>query len=173
MNELTSDNVPIINVEYIDPVIDSKINADKFFDMNVIDVEDLKRRVKDRVTGFPKVSFLVYSILALANVILIGYLLFSNTTDNTMIALIKWALYLISIALFFINVVLFTQSFENKKLILMVVSLMQLGFLSLTLVLSYMYGNDSDNYFLVYISAGTLNIFTFLFSMIPVYYTDY
>ena len=154
----------------INEINDFSIGDEKTSPFAEIDTEDLKRRIKDKVKSFPKVTFLIYAILSLANIILIGYLLFQNKTQSTTTELVKWGLYITSIFIFFINLFIFVLDFDNKKILLLFLSVIQNFFLAISLTIPFLYSETSNNYFILFIMSYFLNTFTFLSSLLPIYY---
>ncbi len=136
-----------------------------------LDVEDLKRRIRDKVTSFPKIFFIIYIILALSSATLIGYLLTYNSSNNQDMLpfILKWGLYILSLLIFVINCVLIFLQFPWKKFVIGFLMIIQIVMASSSILVARNYGQIGDEQVVYYMLSHASNIFTGIIGFIPLY----
>lgn len=136
-----------------------------------LDIEDLKRRIRDKVTSFPKISFIIYIILAIASAIFMFYVLTFNDNNDTNITykIFKWSLYLFSIILFIINCILLFLDFKWKKIIIGFLMIIQVIIAASSIIIAQYFGHISSQNFVYYIISHVLNIFAGVAGFIPLF----
>lgn len=133
--------------------------------------EDLKRRIRYKFSSFPKISFIIYIIFALSNIILMGYLLTLNENEDTNFTnfIIIWSLYIFYIILFLINCVLFILEFPFKKWIIGIFMILEAGLAGSCILAAQFFGHIGPSDQLYYFVSHALNIFVTIIGFIPLY----
>jgi len=133
--------------------------------------EDFKRRLRSKINSFPKITFTIYLLLLITNIIVMGFLLSSNdNNDNDIIHfVIIWGLYIISLIINLCVVIFIFLSIPLKKWILVFMVLAS-GILSgISLFLCQYYGHIASSDMLYYFISHVINISTCLFGFVPIY----
>lgn len=133
--------------------------------------ERLKRMIRKKFQEFPKITFIIYITFALANFILMGYLLTLNYDKNNSFVnyIIIWTVFLLNILLFIINSILFTLKFSYKKIILGISIIVQTILASASIILANSFGHISQSDQIYFYMSQALNIFTTICGFIPLY----
>lgn len=139
---------------------------------NYEQTERSKRIFRKRFESFPKISFVVYIIFAIANALLITYLLFQNynNDENVLNFIIIWGVFLLSIILFIINSIMFFFEFPYKKIILAISIIIQTILTAASLILANIYGHISPGQQLYVFMSHAVNILTAIISFVPLYF---
>lgn len=142
------------------------------FDLNKFnDTEDFKRRLRSKINSFPKISFTIYLLLMITNIIVMGFVLSQNNNSDEDILhfIIIWGLFVISLMINMCVAIFMFLSVPLKKWILAFMVLVS-GILSgISLYLCLYYGHIASSDMLYYFISHVINIFTCLFSFVPIY----
>lgn len=133
--------------------------------------EDFKRRLRSKINSFPKISFTIYLLLVITNIIVMGFILSqnSNSDEDILHFIIIWGLYVISLIINLCIAVFMFLSIPLKKWILVFMAVIS-GILSgISLFLCQYYGHIASSDTLYYFISHVINISTCLFSFVPIY----
>jgi len=144
----------------------------KGLNIPLLDINELKRRIMERASTFPTVSFTIYLIFAISTAILVGYLLASNSGDSSVRNnIIIWGLFIAGITVFVINRILFFVDFEYKPIIIAILMIIQTGLTGSSLIAARNLGYIGNNYTDLYYVAHGMNILTTALGLVPLYYS--
>ncbi|ARF08850.1 hypothetical protein Catovirus_1_900 [Catovirus CTV1] len=133
--------------------------------------ENFKRILRSKFYSFPKISFLIYIILAISNMMLIAYLLTlnDNNDQNFFNFIIVWFLFIFYIILFSFNCILFLLDFPYKKFIILASIIIQSIVVFLCLLSQQLFEHIGYSDQLYYYVSHALNVTVTVFGFVPLY----
>lgn len=133
--------------------------------------EDYKRRLRNKFDSFPKISFIIYIIFSISNIILIGYLLTLNDNNDQNITnfIIIWSLFIFYIIIFLINCILFVIDFPFKKWIIGILMIIGNILAGISLIICQVVGHIGPTDQLYYFISHVINVSTLIVGFVPLY----